>query len=118
MNTNEIFIDIKTLPKPLKKSELYKLLNEAKFGNKDAKKIIIEHNIRLVLFIVKEKFKTVDYDKKDLVSIGNIGLIKAVNTFDISKNIELTIDMEQLIINKLDFQSKEKLEGAIFKKIK
>lgn len=101
MNTNEIFIDIKTLPKPLKKSELYKLLNEVKNGNKEAKKTIIEHNIRLVLFIVKERFNTVDYDKRDLVSIGNIGLIKATNTFDITKNIEFTTYATKCITNEI-----------------
>lgn len=82
MNTDELFIDADKLPNPLPKSQLYELLDKVEQGNEDAAKIIIEHNIRLVLYLVNNKFKSIEYDKKDLVSIGNIGLIKAVKTFD------------------------------------
>lgn len=86
MNTNELFIDASNLPNPLSKSELYELLDKAKQGDTKAIKIIAEHNIRVVLYRVTNKFKFVEYDKKDLVSIGNIGLMKAITTFDKSKN--------------------------------
>ena len=83
MNTNE-------LPQLLPKSQINELLDKVKQGNKDAIKMIAEHNIRLVLYQVNNRFKFVEYAKEDLVSIGNIGLMKAVITFDKSKKVEFS----------------------------
>ena len=101
MNTNELFIDANKLPQPLPKSQVNELLDKVKHGDEDAIKMIIEHNIRLVLYQVNNKFKSVEYDKKDLVSIGNIGLIKAVTTFDKSKNVEFATYATRCIDNEI-----------------
>lgn len=90
MNTNELFIDGYKLPKPLITDELITLFSQTKNGSKEARDKLIIHNIRLVLYEVKHKFKNVNYDKKDLVSIGNLGLVKAIETYDISKEIKFT----------------------------
>lgn len=76
------------LPDPLKKEELINLFHEYKKGNMDARKKIIEHNIKLVIYFVKQNFYDTRLNQKDLISHGLIGLIKAVDTFDITKNIE------------------------------
>lgn len=101
MNTDELFIDADKLPNPLPKSQLYELLDKVEQGNEDAAKIIIEHNIRLVLYLVSNKFKSIEYDKKDLVSIGNIGLIKAVKTFDKSKKVKFSTYATRCINNEI-----------------
>ena len=81
MNNDKIFIDGYKLPPPLSKEETYNLFQAVNKGSEDAREKLITHNIRLVLYEVNHKFKNVDYDKEDLVSIGNIGLLKAINTF-------------------------------------
>ena len=83
MNDDELFID--KLPKSLSKDELQILIKQVKDGSKEARDELITHNIRLVLYEINTKFKNVNYDKKDLVSIGNLGLVKAVDTYDLSK---------------------------------
>lgn len=101
MNTDELFIDANQLPKPLSKSQTYELLDKVKQGDEEAKKIIAEHNIRLVLYEVTTRFKYVEYDKKDLVSIGNIGLIKAITTFDKSRKVEFSAYTTRCIDNEI-----------------
>lgn len=86
MLAEELFIE-KKLPSALSKQDVYALLVRIKNNDSVAREKLIKHNIKLVLSRVMSRFKHVPYDKKDLVSIGNIGLLKAVNTFDISKNI-------------------------------
>ena len=88
MNNYELFIDGYRLPQPLIKDELDKLIKEACSGSKEARDKLIIHNIRLVLHEVTNRFRNIDYDKKDLVSIGSIGLVKAVNTYDITKEVK------------------------------
>ena len=76
------------LPPPLSKEEELKYLVLAKSGDNYAKDKLIEHNLRLVVFLAK-KYETTGYDIEDLVSIGSIGLIKGINTYKIDKNIKL-----------------------------
>ena len=66
------------LPPPLSKEEELKYLVLAKSGDNYAKDKLIEHNLRLVVFLAK-KYETTGYDIEDLVSIGSIGLIKGIN---------------------------------------
>lgn len=80
----ELFIDLNNLPLPLPKEEIYELFYEMQNGDEQAREQIIYHNIRLVLSEVVHQFHTADYDKKELVSIGLIGLISAVDSFDTS----------------------------------
>lgn len=101
MNTNELFIDSHKLPKPLTKQEIYDLLDKIKQGDEKATATLVEHNIRLVLSEVTKKFITVEYDKKDLVSIGNIGLMKAITTFDTSKKVEFSTYAIRCIDNEI-----------------
>ena len=101
MNTNELFIEASNLPKPLSKSQLYELLDKVKQGDINAIDTITKHNIRLVLYQVTNKFKFVDYDKKDLVSVGNMGLMKAITTFDISKGFEFSVYAARCIDNEI-----------------
>ena len=76
------------LPAPLSKEEELQYIIKAKAGDENAKDKLIEHNLRLVVFLAK-KYESTGYDIEDLVSIGSIGLIKGINTYKISKNIKL-----------------------------
>ena len=75
-------------PKPLSESEEQECLAKYAAGDAAARDKLIEHNLRLVAHIAK-KFESTGIDKDDLISIGTIGLIKAVNTFDAGKNIRI-----------------------------
>ena len=77
---------MKTFLKPLTSEEEKYYLQEYKRGSQEAKNILIERNLRLVAHIVK-KYQNVDEETEELISIGTIGLIKAVNTFRTEKNI-------------------------------
>ena len=76
------------LPPPLESEEERKMLLRLGEGDGEARDILIEHNLRLVVYIAR-RFENTGINIEDLVSIGTIGLIKAVNTFDISKKIKL-----------------------------
>lgn len=104
---------MKSFPKPLSAQEEYSCLKKAKQGDMQARQILIERNLRLVAHIVK-KYSTRDKDMEDLISIGTIGLIKAVDTFQMEKGIRLAtyasrcIDNELLMVFRADKkQSKE-----------
>lgn len=90
MVNNEWFLDIKDTSKIISKEETYILFNKYKQGDYNARNKLIESNIRLVLYRISTHFINVNYDKKDLVSIGIIGLINAVDTYDITKEIHFT----------------------------
>ena len=89
-----------SFPKPLKKAEEQHYLELAAKGNKDARNILIERNLRLVAHIIKKYNQSADI-QEDLVSIGTIGLIKAINTFDITKNIKLSSYASRCIENEI-----------------
>jgi len=74
------------LPPPLEKEEELSCLILAKQGDEEAKNKLIEHNLRLVVFLAK-KYENTGYEMEDLVSIGSIGLIKGIETYKIDKNI-------------------------------
>ena len=76
------------LPPPLDPEEEKKALEAFMEGSEEARAMLIEHNLRLVVYIAK-KFENAGINVEDLISIGTIGLIKAVNTFKIDKNIKL-----------------------------
>ena len=78
------------LPPPLSKEEEAKTLLMLDSDFEKARETLIVHNLRLVVYIAK-KFETTGIGIEDLISIGTIGLIKAVNTFSIEKNIKLSI---------------------------
>lgn len=101
MNIDELFIDGYKLPKPLSKQEFNELFEKMKQGNELAKEKLLKHNIRLVLYEVTSRFKSVKYDKKELISIGNFGLMKAITTFDLSKKIEFSTYAIRCIDNEI-----------------
>ena len=87
-----------TFPLPLTEKEEQEQLEKLKQGNESAKNVLIERNLRLVAHIVK-KFDNTGKDADDLISIGTIGLIKAINTFDLNKKIRLATYAARCIEN-------------------
>lgn len=87
-------------PPPLSSKEEAKLLNLKEQGDTKAKNKLIEHNLRLVAHVVK-KYYTANCEQDDLISIGTIGLIKAVNTFKPDKNIRLATYAARCIENEI-----------------
>ena len=92
-----------TLPQPLDADEEVMLLEEASKGNQTARDKLVEHNLRLVVFIAK-KFDGSGIELEDLVSIGAIGLIKAVKTYSLDKNIKLATYASRCIENEILMQ--------------
>jgi len=88
------------LPPPLGPEEERILLEQLALNNDDAKTILIERNLRLVVYIAK-KFENAGVNVEDLISIGAIGLIKAVNTFNLDKNIKLATYASRCIENEI-----------------
>ena len=88
------------LPEPLSKEDEIIYVTQANNGDKLAKEKLIEHNLRLVVFLSK-KYENTGVDLEDLVSIGTIGLIKGVNTYKLDKNIKLATYASRCIDNEI-----------------
>lgn len=101
---------MKSFPKPLSTKEEQWYLKACKDGDKQAREILIERNLRLVAHIVK-KYNNADKDMEDLISIGTIGLIKAIDSFNMEKGIRLATYASCCIENELLmlFRSEKKL---------
>jgi len=91
-----------TLPPPLEPKEEEKILQNLE-KNENAKQLLVERNLRLVVYIAK-KFENTGMDLEDLISVGTIGLMKAINTFDVSKNIKLATYASRCIENEILMQ--------------
>ena len=91
---------MKTFPKPLNAKEEKYYLEKYQNGDEEAKQILIERNLRLVAHVAK-KYQRPDEETDDLISIGTIGLIKAVSTFDHTKNNRLAAYAARCIDNEL-----------------
>lgn len=89
-----------TLPEPLTKEEEKKIMDKILSGDEDAREPLIVHNLRLVVYIAK-KFENSNVNIEDLISIGTIGLIKAVNTFSPERNIKLATYASRCIENEI-----------------
>ncbi len=89
-----------SFPKPLSIKEERYYLQKLKEGDEEAKNVLIERNLRLVAHIIK-KYYSATNEQDDLVSIGTIGLIKAVNTFDVDKGIKLSSYAARCIENEI-----------------
>src|SRR5690554_1811418 len=90
----------KTLPPPLSVDEELFYLNKLEKGDSRVKSVLIERNLRLVVYIAR-KFENTGIGIEDLVSIGTIGLIKAINTFDPRKKIKLATYASKCIENEI-----------------
>lgn len=117
---NSLFLTLRlsssngSFPRPLKAEEEKKYLELAKNGDNDARNILVEHNLRLVAHIVK-KYYTQSADQDDLISIGTIGLIKGISSFNPDKNVRLATYASRCIENEIlmHFRSRKKLQGEV-----
>ena len=102
------------LPPPLSKAEEEYYVNMASDGDLFARDKLIEHNLRLVVFLAK-KYENTGVDLEDLVSIGTIGLIKAVKTFSGNKNIKLATYASRCIDNEIlmFLRKNKKVKGEV-----
>lgn len=87
-------------PEPLSPEEEKKYLEEMKNGNEEARNVLIERNLRLVAHIAK-KYSSSNIDQDDLISIGSIGLIKGINSFDLDKSFKLATYVSRCIENEI-----------------
>lgn len=103
-----------TLPPPLPPEEEEKILEELSKGDEDARQTLVERNLRLVVYIAK-KFENTGIGIEDLISIGTIGLMKAINTFNTGKNIKLATYASRCIENEIlmYLRRSNKLKGEI-----
>lgn len=88
------------LPAPLSPAEEEKAINELASGSLEAKNLLVEHNLRLVVYIAK-KFENTGVGIEDMISIGTIGLMKAINTFNANKKIKLATYASRCIENEI-----------------
>ena len=102
MSENEVFYinGSDTLPPPLSKAEEAQIMQRISEGDEGAREPLIVHNLRLVVYIAR-KFETPSAGTEDLISIGTIGLIKAVNTFSPEKTIKLATYASRCIENEI-----------------
>ena len=91
---------MQTFPKPLTPEEERACLKRLREGDREARNILIERNLRLVAHVVK-KYQSTDYETEDLLSVGTIGLIKAVNTFHPERGSKLATYSAKCIENEI-----------------
>lgn len=89
------------LPPPLKNEQERDALERLVQGDKEARDLLIEHNLRLVVYVAKRYDTAQNGGIEDLISIGTIGLVKAINTFKIDKNIKLATYASRCIENEI-----------------
>ena len=92
--------DNNLFPEPLEPDDEKFYLEKLKNGDESAKKILIEHNLRLVAHVAK-KYQSTNIDQDDLISIGTIGLIKGINSFKLDKNYKLATYVARCIENEI-----------------
>lgn len=104
-----------SFPPPLSAAKEAELLEKSRNGDLEAKNCLVEHNLRLVAHIVK-KYYTVGVDQDDMISIGTIGLIKAVSTFNNEKGIRLATYAARCIENEIlmYFRNQKKTMQDVF----
>ena len=91
---------MKTFPKPLTAAEEREYLRRFRSGDEEARAVLIERNLRLVAHIIK-KYQYTDYETEDLLSVGTIGLIKAVNTFKADRGSRLATYAAKCVENEI-----------------
>ncbi len=108
------YISNNTFPPPLDSEKEKYYLKKHREGDPDARNILIEHNLRLVAHIVK-KFESCSVDSEDLISIGTIGLIKAIKTFNSDKGTKLATYAARCIENEIlmHLRATKKIRGEI-----
>lgn len=101
-----------SFPPPLSPPEERKCLLALEKGDVEAKQKLIEHNLRLVVHIIK-KYYSSNTDQEDLISIGSIGLIKAINTFDLNKGTRLATYAARCIENEILMHFRNQKKNAL-----
>ena len=117
---NSLFLTLRltgnpgSFPKPLSAKEEQMYLERSLSGDLEARNVLVEHNLRLVAHIVK-KYYTQSAEQEDLISIGTIGLIKAVDTFRPERKIRLATYASRCVENEIlmYFRSRKKLQGEM-----
>lgn len=106
---------MQSFPKPLSQEEELELVAKWEEGDREARRILIERNLRLVAFLVK-KYSNFDHPVEDLISIGTIGLIKAIDTYRLGKGVRLATYASRCIDNELlmTFRSDKKQAREVF----
>ena len=102
-------------PEPLTQAEETLYLKQLKEGNEEARNILIERNLRLVAHVAK-KYSTSNVDTDDLISIGSIGLIKGINSFNVDKGSKLSTYISRCIDNEIlmYLRSTKKLQNEVY----
>lgn len=102
-------------PEPLSAEEEKECLEKMMQGDENARNILIEHNLRLVAHVAK-KYNNTNIDQDDLISIGTIGLIKGINSFNTEKNIKLATYTARCIENEIlmFLRSNKKVNSEVF----
>mgnify|MGYP002580851405 FL=1 len=102
-------------PEPLTQAEETLYLKQLKEGNEEARNILIERNLRLVAHVAK-KYSTSNVDIDDLISIGSIGLIKGINSFNVDKGSKLSTYISRCIDNEIlmYLRSTKKLQNEVY----
>ncbi len=103
-----------SFPRPLTEKEETKLLERAAVGDIEARNLLIEHNLRLVAHVIK-KYYAASREQDDLISIGTIGLIKAINTYKADKGTKLATYTARCIENEIlmHFRATKKTAGEL-----
>ena len=102
-------------PEPLSSEEEKKYLERLKEGDEEARNILIERNLRLVAHVCK-KYSTTKVEQDDLISIGTIGLIKGINSFDSSKSVRLATYVSRCVDNEvlMFLRSNKKVNAEVY----
>ena len=111
----DIFHGSNLFPEPLSSEEEKKYLEKLKEGDEDARNILIERNLRLVAHVCK-KYANTNVEQDDLISIGTIGLIKGINSFNIEKGARLSTYVSRCIDNEIlmHLRSIKKLNAEVY----
>ncbi len=106
---------MQSFPQPLTAKEEEEYIRRHENGDKEARKILIERNLRLVAYLVK-KYSNLDHSQEDLISIGTIGLIKAVDSYNHTKGVRLATYASRCIDNELlmTFRSSKKQAKEVY----
>lgn len=113
----KLLVSVEKLPEKLSREELYQLLEEVRCGDMEAREKVIVHNMRLVIYRVFSRFSHTNYEVDDLVSIGNIALLNAIDSYDATMGIEFTTYaskcIDNLILNFMKVNKKHQMVSSI-----
>ena len=94
------YLNNQVFPQPLSEVEEKRYLKELREGSEDARNVLVERNLRLVAHVVR-KYENTGEDMEDLISIGTIGLIKGIKTFDNEKGVKLATYVARCVENEV-----------------